>query len=137
MKPKGERYRIAVDFDGVIHQYTSPWQGAATIPDPPVPGAIEWAFEMIQKFFDIAITSTRNHQAGGIKAMREWLRRHALNRTCWRSNPLYGYRGLEEITFPIEKPAALVYLDDRAMRFDGEHWPTASEIHAARPWNKR
>jgi len=35
------------------------------------------------------------------------------------------------------KPAALIYLDDRAVRFDGENFPEKSEIHALRPWNKR
>ena len=33
---------ICVDFDGVIHSYKSGWRGVAVIPDPPVPGAIEW-----------------------------------------------------------------------------------------------
>jgi hypothetical protein len=129
-KPKGERYTIAVDFDGVLHSYTSPWVDAGTIPDPPVPGAIEWLFEMLQRF-DVAITSTRNHQLGGKRAMRAWLKLHA--GTCWYDQ--MGFRGLEEIAFPVKKPAALVYLDDRAMRFDGR-FPTAQEIHEARPWNK-
>ena len=32
-------YSIAVDFDGVIHSYTSKWVAADVIPDPPVSGA--------------------------------------------------------------------------------------------------
>ena len=32
---------ILVDFDGVIHSYTSVLKGARVIPDLPVPGAIE------------------------------------------------------------------------------------------------
>ena len=32
---------ICVDVDGVIHSYTSGWQGATVLADPPVPGAIE------------------------------------------------------------------------------------------------
>lgn len=73
VKEDGERYTVAVDFDGVLHSYTSPWVSASFIPDPPVPGAIEWLFRTIQKFY-IAITSTRNHQRGGVRAMRRWLR---------------------------------------------------------------
>ena len=33
---------ILLDFDGVIHSYTSGWKGAGVIPDPPVPGAIDF-----------------------------------------------------------------------------------------------
>lgn len=131
MKAEGARYRVAVDFDGVLHEYSSPWIDAATIPDPPVPGAIEWLLRTLQRF-DVAITSTRNHQPGGVSAMKAWLRKHA--EPLLDEQPLL--RGVEQITFPVEKPAALIYLDDRAIRFDGAHWPTPDEIHSARPWNR-
>lgn len=126
------RYTVAVDFDGVLHQYISPWVDAATITDPPVPGAIEWLHRMIQDF-DVAVLSTRNHQRGGIHAMRAWLKQHA--DAIWYESP--GYRGVEEVTFPKEKPPALIYLDDRAIRFTGDNWPTKQEVHGAYPWNKR
>lgn len=131
MKPAGERYTVAVDFDGVIHAYTTPWVNAATIPDAPVDGAIVWLHRTLQKF-DVAITSTRNHQPFGVMAMRRWLRKHSGN--LWNESP--GYRGLEDITFPKKKPAALIYLDDRAVRFTGANWPSPQDIHNARPWNK-
>lgn len=130
-KAEGERYTVAVDFDGVIHEYTSPWIDAATIPDDPVPGAIHWLFRTIQHF-DVAITSTRNCQRGGVRAMRLWLKKHA--DALWNESP--GCRGLEEISFPKKKPTALIYLDDRAVRFDGENFPEKEEIHRLRPWNK-
>jgi len=36
---------LCVDFDGVIHSYTSKWVDEATIPDPPVPGALRWLWK--------------------------------------------------------------------------------------------
>lgn len=32
---------VVLDFDGVIHAYTSGWKGLTVIPDPPVPGIRE------------------------------------------------------------------------------------------------
>lgn len=131
MKPKNERYRIAVDFDGVLHSYDSPWVNAHTIPDPPVTGAIEWLHEVIQKM-DVVIFSTRCKTWRGRRAMRAWLKLHAQG--LWNEAP--GFRGIEDVTLSYEKPPALVYLDDRAIRFEG-NFPTVSDIHRARPWNKR
>jgi hypothetical protein len=121
-KPKGERYTVAVDFDGVIHSYTSPWAGADVIPDPPVPGAIEWLLE-ISKKFTVVLFTTRGETNAGQYAVRAWLDKHG-----WPSG-----RAWPDVT--NSKPHALVYIDDRAWRFEGR-FPTAHEIHGMRPWNK-
>jgi 5'(3')-deoxyribonucleotidase len=121
-KPAGERYTVAVDFDGVLHSYTSPWVNATTIPDPPVPGAIEW-LTVIAHDFDVVIFTTRGETIEGQVAVLEWLRNHGLN-------------GIQIKAVTARKPPALVYIDDRAWRFEGT-FPTADEIHRAKPWNKR
>lgn len=127
------KYTISVDFDGVIHQYVTPWKNARTIPDPPVDGAIEWLFEMVQHF-DVCIFSTRNTQFMGRFAMRNWLKKHAGG--LWYESAA-GTVGLEEITFPRHKPKAIIYIDDRAYRFVGPlSWPTKEQIHLSKPWNK-
>lgn len=113
-------YSIAVDFDGVIHSYTSGWAGADVIPDPPVPGAIDWLNE-ISKKFKVIIFTTRGKTAEGRKAVEVWLDRH-------------GFRAVE---ITAEKPPALIYLDDRAVRFDGQNFPTGDQIHRELvPWNR-
>lgn len=129
-KPKDERYTVAVDFDGVIHRYDSPWVAPHVIPDGPVFGAIEWLFQTLQRF-DVVIFSTRCKTWRGRRAMRAWLKKHA--DAIWYESP-FTY-GLEDVKLSYTKPPALIYLDDRAMRFTGT-FPTADEIHAARPWNK-
>lgn len=114
------RYTVAVDFDGVIHSYTSPWVDLDVIPDPPVPGAIDWLNAMVQEF-DLVVFTTRGKTVEGRKAVKGYIAAH-------------GGTSLLEVT--AEKPPALVYIDDRGWRFEGT-FPTASEIHRARPWNKR
>lgn len=128
MKP--ERYTVAVDFDGVLHRYDSSWVNAHTIPDGPVSGAIEWLCETIQKM-DIVIFSMRCKTWRGRRAVRRWLKIHA--GLLWYDAP--GFRGIADVTLSYTKIPALVYLDDRALRFEGT-FPSVTEIRNARPWNK-
>lgn len=116
------RYTIAVDFDGVLHSYSSAWVDHHVIPDPPVDGAIDWLNEM-SKRFKIAIHTTRAKTPEGVAAVREWLREHGF------------HSNVEGVEITAVKPPALVYIDDRAWRFVGR-FPSAQEIHDARPWNK-
>lgn len=58
-KKRGERYTVAVDFDGVLHRYDTPWINAATIPDPPVDGAIEW-LSRVETIRDPLLPAGRN-----------------------------------------------------------------------------
>ncbi len=124
---------LCLDFDGVLHSYTSGWQGAAVIPDPPVPGAIDFLYEAIQHF-DVCIYSSRSHQEGGIDAMVEWL---SIHDKLWRAQQkpapnllLWAY-----VRFPDVKPAAFVTIDDRAITFTGV-WPPMALLLAFKPWNK-
>ena len=126
-----DEYTIAVDFDGVIHSYTTPWISPEVIPDPPVEGAIAWLAEMLEHF-SVCIHTTRARTPEGVAAVRAWLKAHAP-----KDRPDMQ---LFETYFRItsEKPAALIYLDDRAYRFEGPGtFPTRDQIHRARPWNKR
>ena len=121
---------LCLDFDGVCHSYTSRWQGAAVIPDPAVPGLFEFLEEAC-KIFDIQVFSSRSHQEGGKEAMMVWF---IEQRRLWRET---GGKGSEilQVSFPTEKPAAFVSLDDRAITFTGI-WPNVDMLRAFKPWNK-
>jgi hypothetical protein len=125
-KPARRRKRdtICVDFDGVLHSYTSGWKGGTVIPDPPVPGAIEWLARIHEKY-EIAVLSTRTREAGAADAMRAWLRENGLAPEI-----------VDRLSFPRSKPPAKIYLDDRGWRFEGS-FPTLEEIAAFRPWFDR
>lgn len=130
-----KRYTIAVDFDGVIHQYVSSWEAPWVITDPPMPGAFEWLAAMVAKF-RVVINSSRftpqyvqhgkviNPQARALAALAAWFDAHGLPAHVRDQLVVWSQPG---------KPAALVYIDDRAFRFEGA-FPTAAEIHKLKPW---
>lgn len=137
---------LCLDFDGVIHSYTSGWQGATVIPDPPVDGALDFIADALLHFA-VAIYSSRSGQAGGIEAMKAYLVKHYDQ----QHSHVYGiiYEGDEtftrrsrgeaivgQIEWPTEKPAAFVGIDDRVLTFTGQ-WPAIEDLKAFKPWNKK
>jgi hypothetical protein len=130
---------ICVDFDGVINSYVSGWKGVDVIPDPPVPGAIEWLeahlpvpdslCAMAPEYTGpiVQIYSSRSKSWWGRRAMKKWLLKHGLH-------PGYINEGI--LKFPSKKPAAFLTLDDRAICFDGT-FPTTDQMMAFKPWNKK
>jgi hypothetical protein len=136
---------LVLDFDGVIHSYTSGWKGATVIPDPPVPGAIDFIREAAASF-RVAIYSSRSRDPEARKAMMLWLIANGLPEVAFDAIDQAVY--LEEVHedfvpepwhhavyFPTEKPPALVTLDDRAITFTGV-WPEIADLRAFKPWNK-
>ena len=124
---------LCLDFDGVLHSYTSGWKGAEVIPDPPVDGAMDFIWRA-SDHFRIAVFSSRSNQPGGIVAMRNWLESHF--RFFWAADRTYCDDVLAEIEWPTEKPSAFVTIDDRSLTFEGI-WPDVTELLAFKPWNKR
>lgn len=121
---------LCVDFDGVLHSYTSGWQGASVCPDPIVPGAASFLAEAVTQF-RVAIYSSRSGQLLGIEAMQLWLRSQ-LYKTMDRRDADELFAKLE---WPTEKPSALVTLDDRAVTFTG-FFPDVSELRAFKTWQQ-
>lgn len=124
---------LCLDFDGVLHSYTSGWKGASVVPDPPVPGAIAFLREAV-KHFRVAIFSSRSCQEGGGYAMRDWLGQHIMADEpgiIMQDPPWFT-----AIEWPVDKPAALVTIDDRAITFDGT-WPSMDTLLTFTPWNKK
>ena len=113
---------ICIDFDGVIHSYSSGWKGPGIIPDPPVPGAIEWLNKMIlDPDLKPVIYSSRSKSDDGVNGMKMWLSK-------WGVDP-------DKLEFPTQKPAAFLTIDDRALTFTGI-FPAFEQIKGFKPWNK-
>lgn len=148
---------LCLDFDGVIHSYSSGWKGASVIPDEPVPGALEFVVTALDKF-RVNILSSRSHQWGGKRAMKRWLHLH-LTRLEYPNGGLPKWWEdrimrsafadpwpeeihhaanlvVKEIDWPWFKSPALATIDDRALTFTGT-WPELDSIKNFKPWNKK
>lgn len=119
-------YRIAIDFDNVVHSYTSPWSHAADIADPPLPGAIAWLERLTSEGAQVFLHTCRftqdYPQAAGFLAadpvvvegaVRTWLQVHGLSAAAAARIVMWAYAG---------KPYADAYVDDKAIAFCGEYY---------------
>lgn len=132
---------LCIDFDGVLNSYTSGWKGARCIPDPPVPGAIDWlrslltdaecVCAMAPRFldFDVCIYSSRSRYIGGRRAMKKWLGEQFEKAGYYKQ--LIGL-----IRFPLMKPPAFLQIDDRAITFTGI-FPAIKEMKGFKTWQNR
>jgi hypothetical protein len=107
-KKKGRT--ACVDFNGVLDTYTG-WKG----PDhlyPPREGVREF-LEQLSAMYTVVVLTTFDH-----RKVRGWLRAHGLD-------------GLvSDVT--NKKIPATVYIDDRAVRFDGDYGATLREVERFR-----
>jgi hypothetical protein len=133
---------LCLDFDGVLHSYSSGWKGADVIPDPPTPGAMMFLHHAVH-YFDVQIYSSRSGQPGGIQAMRDWLDYNVADffDCTFAGAPADMDRRdevLAAISFPTSKPAAFLTIDDRALCFTG-NWADfyPQDLLEFKPWNKR
>lgn len=96
------RKTIALDFDGVLHQYSKKWQDGS-IYDPPIPHT-KWALQKLAEEYDLIIFTCRTP----IEDVEKWI---------------YEQTGVK-IPATNSKPHADMYLDDRGYHFTG-CWVTA------------
>lgn len=111
---------VVFDFDGVIHSYTSGWKGETNIPDPPVDGIQEALKKIHDNGYEIVIVSTRCKTAAGRMAIENWLDMYGMTQDVDRVCK--------------EKPPAIVYIDDRAICFDGNSKDLLRKIKNFKTW---
>lgn len=122
-KPLGGK-TICFDFDGVIHQYTSGWLEADNIPDGPVDGIHRIIAMLRSQGYKVVVASARCRYPEGMAAVKKKLAEWGI---------------VVDEVYDV-KPAAVVYVDDRAVRFDGcvsALWDDIQEFLRMGPWNKR
>jgi hypothetical protein len=103
---ENSKHTVAVDFDGVLHSYRRGWTG--TDPeDPPVPGAEAFVRRLQDRGWVVVVHTARATNPNGVAAVHQWLQLH----------------GFPRLHVTAQKPTAAAYVDDRAVRFDGDWEP--------------
>lgn len=114
---------VVFDFDGVIHSYSSGWQGISIANDPPVDGIAEALKQIHQAGYKIVVVSSRCNTSEGRSCVNDYLLR---------------YNMLQYVELICaEKPPAVVYVDDRAICFDGNPGLLLSKIKSFKPWYQK
>lgn len=105
-----ETYQIGIDFDGVIHRCSKGFYDG-TIYDTPIDGSAE-ALEILSQQYDIIIYSAKARSdrplingKTGVELIWEWLKKYDMDKF------------VKDVT--AEKPRAVFYIDDKAVRFGG------------------
>lgn len=111
---------VVFDFDGVIHSYRSGWKGVDVIPDPPVPGIREAIVELRADGYEVVCVSTRCSEEKGTAAVAAYL----------LANGIF----VDHIM--SEKPPAICYVDDRAIRFDGDASVIVDQVRNFHSWTE-
>jgi len=120
--------KIAIDFDGVIHEYSKGWNGGE-IYDPPVVGAKEALEALKAKGHTLYLFTTRTNTMFRKKdepdqkvMIEEWMKRHEIP--------------FDKI-WTFGKPMADIFIDDRALSFKGDWKDTLEQVDVFKVWNKQ
>ena len=106
---------LALDFDGVLCDYHSGWQGPHKLGEP-VAGAAEFVRQATM-VFNVVVFSARARHDDAVPAMKAWLRRY----------------GVPDVPITAIKPPAFLSIDDRAICFDGT-FPDVAGLLKFKTW---
>lgn len=108
--------KICFDFDGVIHSYTSAWEKEDHIPDMPIPGCRNFLECLKSMGAEIYIHSTRCCCPEGRGAIVNYMTKHKLI--------------FDDVV--EHKPVADLYIDDRAIPFNGKWHEIMKAVHLSK-----
>ena len=103
------QHALCLDFDGVLHSYESGWVGHEEVADGPVPGAVQACHDLADAGWALYVMTSRSNLA----PVQRWLIE----------------QGFPPMKLTRVKPIAVAYIDDRAVRFEGD-WPSVRKLFA-------
>ena len=106
---ENELNNVAIDFDGVIHNFNKGWYDGTCYGDP-LPGSLQAIKRLSERYNIIIFTAKAKpnrplvNGKNGTELVREWLTKHNV------------MQYIQDIT--SEKPRAKIYIDDNGYRFE-------------------
>ena len=126
----GDIQRVCFNFDGMIHSFTSEFDGDVTwIPNPPVAGVFEMLEEYV-RHFDMYIYSFRAKSDKGVEAMRNYVNKEFVKWSKHASITPITYH----LNFVDYIPPDALFIDRNSFRFSGS-FPTSEELKNLLPSN--
>ena len=117
---------ICIDFDGVIAKYDV-WKGSGKFGEP-IEGVQATMERLKEEGWTIIIHTTRGETA----LIERYLEKHNIPYHHINYNPSNFFLNCSD-----QKPLADVYLDDRAIQFNGDWKEAYEQIAEFKPWYKR
>jgi hypothetical protein len=111
-----KRGQIAVDFDGVLASISEDWNGTEDI-GAPMPGAEQFLIGLKQAGYNVIVFTAREPIQ-----VADWLKTHKLQKYVTKTTSV--------------KPAALAYIDDRAINFNGDFNDCLRTLSSFKPYWK-
>jgi hypothetical protein len=107
---------VAVDLDGVVHEYSEGWRGGAMY-DAPVRGAFEAIRTLQERGFAVFLFTARE----SLEPVAEWVRLYStltvvVDEPDQPERPHF-WNDTEIVLITNRKLPAAYYVDDRAIRF--------------------
>jgi len=106
--------KIFLDFDGVLNTYKG-WKGENELFEPRT-GSLEF-LKLLAANYEVYIFTTRDREK-----VYKWMIRYDL------------YHYIQDVT--NKKEPAYLYIDDRAIKFDGDYSKTIEDIQKYHPYWK-
>ena len=100
---------LCTDLDGCLHAYRDGWQGHSVVADEPEPGAVAACKALAEAGWRLYVLTSRQE----LGVVVDWLDRH----------------GFPDMEVTRVKPIAVAYVDDRALRYEG-NWPSVRKMFA-------
>lgn len=111
-KMKNEYPIIAVDFDGVLNKYKG-WEGENKLSVPQ--SGVKYFLEELNKDYSVIIFTVRDTDK-----VKEWLIKYELDKYVLHVTDM--------------KPKAVAYIDDRAIKYNGNYGEVLKELEQFKTW---
>lgn len=109
---KQKRLTVAVDFDGVLNKYSG-WNGENDLSTPQ--SGVQYFLKKLNEKYGVIVFTVRDKDK-----VKEWLKKYELDRYVIHVTDI--------------KPKAVAYIDDRAIKYNGNYGEVLEKLERFKTW---